>query len=923
MKKILLSIIGLVIVFQLFSQIRYKEGCFSELQKDSAVVYSSSLRLNSPYLDESSTSDTSLLMDIYSPKGDTLKNRPAIIFVHGGAFVSGNRHHDDMVSFCQAFTMTGYITATIDYRLGMNIDDSKSAVRAVYRGIQDGRAAVRFLRANASTYGINPDKIFMVGSSAGGFIALQSVYMNEQSEKPTEAESYSYDMVTAEPPYLQTVIAPDLGNYDTGENLDQNGTPDAIISLWGAVQNTDLIKASDLVPTMLVHGKSDTIVPFEIGSPFNYPSFPETYGSDEINNQLVSLGFTNKDCYFVDNQGHEFYGVTNGMFNDGVFFNAYGDTIFKKSLNFFYNQLIKPDANHIVYVKPDGTGDGSSWGNAVSDLQGAIDAMGVEQVWVTKGTYYASAYLPGETDARMKSFQMKEGVHVYGNFNGTETSIDERDHLLIDEKELGNSVLTTNSNSYHIVVFDTTGYSVETILDGFEIKGGNADNISLPPHNFGGGVVLSPQSIVQNCYITDNNAEIGAGAVLYKGGLIDSCYFISNTASHEGGGIALLYDGTVKNSKISSNETSGRGAGVYMEGFSGTIKNCEITTNTSDDYGAGVYFRDVSSATIQGSYVADNTAGKSGGGIYAYNSSINIYSSTVVNNTATTGYGGGINSYSNASSTIVNSVFIGNTASTGDNIYKCSSGCTTSVSYSGIEGGYEGENNVNISSDDFASSFYKDLYDGVDNVNPPSKCLNAGNNSIVSESDFDIKGNSRVSFGIVDIGAFERTSCKAYQLTSTVPTGGGTVSPEDTSIYLNNSLTYTIKPNTNGILDVVLFNGLDVTDQLVIDANNYIFTIDTLKADGELNVTFNVLPNVDITTSASTGGSISPTNANIEYGGSQIFTLTFNEGYEFDEATFSGSGNVTDNQDGTITLSNVTSDGELSITFVIKQYEIT
>ncbi|MGD9679345.1 MAG: T9SS type A sorting domain-containing protein [Vulcanibacillus sp.] len=590
------------------------------------------------------------------------------------------------------------------------------------------------------------------------------------------------------------------------------------------------------------------------------------------------------------------------------------------------SKSLTPDVNGIIYVKSDGTGDGSSWSNATQDLQGAINAESVQQVWVAKGIYYASEYLPGETDDKMKSFQFKEGVHVYGNFNGDEVSINERDLLSINMKSSQNSVLTTNSSSYHIAIFDTTGYATETILDGFEITGGNADNISTPPHNFGGGVVLSPNSIVQNCFIHHNLAEIGAGAVLYKGGLIDSCYFASNTASLEGGGIAILYDGTVENSNISNNSTQSRGAGIYVEGYTGAIKNCWITDNNSDNYGAGVYFRDVPTATIQGSYVANNTSGKSRGGIYAYNSSINIYNCSVVSNYATTGYGGGINSYSNASAIIINSVFIANTATIGNNIYKCSSGCTTDVSYSGIEGGYEGENNVNISNDDFKSFYdelYDELYDGIDNINPPSKCLNSANNSLADAGSLDLNGNPRISFGIIDMGAFESTTCKAYNLTSTVPTGGGAVYPEDTSIYYNNSLTYNITPNANGVLDAVLFNSSDVTSKLQADGNNYIFTADTIKVNGELTVTFTLLPNVDITTSVSIGGSISPTNANIEYGSSQIFTLSFNEGYELDVASFSGSGTISDNEDGTLTLSNVTTSGELSITLKLKQYEIT
>ncbi|MDY6799737.1 MAG: T9SS type A sorting domain-containing protein [Bacteroidota bacterium] len=582
-------------------------------------------------------------------------------------------------------------------------------------------------------------------------------------------------------------------------------------------------------------------------------------------------------------------------------------------------KVLTPDENGIIYVKQSGNGDGSSWTNATDDIQAAIFANTVEEVWVAEGTYYPSDTLPGETGSKMRSFQMKEGVHVYGNFKGTEASINERD-IDFNNANNANTFLSTITESYHILVFDTTGYATETILDGFIITNGNADNIANPPHNFGGGVILSPNSIVRNCAIYENEAEIGGGAVLYKGGIIDSCIILNNSASHEAGGVAILYDGTVKNSTIYRNDSENRGAGIYVEGNTAFIQNCKIENNSSTDYGAGVYFRDVPIATIEGSYLINNEAGKSGGGLYAYNSSINIYNCTVVNNTASTGYGGGINTYNDASVNIINSVFIDNTAHSGDNIYKCSSGCTTTVSYSGIEGGYEGENNANITSADFSANYH--IYDGVDEINPPSQCLNSGNNSILN-TNIDMEGNPRLSFDIVDMGAFESTTCEAYQLTSTVTTGGGTATPEDTSIYLNNPLTYIIKPNTNAVLDEVLFNSVDVGDKLQVDGNNFTFTVDTVKTDGELNVSFSILPNVDITTSISDGGNISPTSANIEYGSSQVFSLAVNNGYEINEISYSGTAILTDNQDGTITLSEVTTSGELSVTLILKQYDIT
>ncbi|MDD2550174.1 MAG: right-handed parallel beta-helix repeat-containing protein, partial [Bacteroidales bacterium] len=554
-----------------------------------------------------------------------------------------------------------------------------------------------------------------------------------------------------------------------------------------------------------------------------------------------------------------------------------------------FSQNLTPDSTGTIYVKVDGTGNGSSWENATSDLQGAIDVYGVTQVWVSKGTYYATKLLPtNEVNFRMRAFQMKGGVNVYGNFNGNETSIDERSRIDTSMVGAENSVLTTNSISYHIVVSDTREHPYGAILDGFEIRGGKADYIVNPPHNFGGGIVLTKRTKVQNCYIHSNQAEIGAGAVLYQGGTIDSCYFMNNSASHEGGAIVVIEGGTIENSYIFNNTTSGRGAGIYMEdGGSGVIKNCKIIGNRADNYGGGVYFRNVESANIQGSYIANNIASISGGGIYVYNSSADIYSCTVVNNEATSGYGGGINSYNNASANIVNSVFIGNTASTGNNMHQCNAGCTLNVSYSGIEGGYEGENNVSISSNDFVDSDYDDLYDGVDEVSAPSKCLNSGDNSIVDASDLDLNGNTRIAFGIVDMGAFESITCITYQLTSSVSSEGGSISPASVTLAHGSSQIFTLAIDEGYELDEATFSGSGT----VVNNTDGTLTLGGVTSAGQLSVAFK-LKQYEITTSTSIGGGISPASVTLAHGSSQTFTLAIDEGYELDEATFSGSGTV-------------------------------
>jgi carboxylesterase type B len=78
-----------------------------------------------------------------------------MLWVHGVGFIFGEKSADDVVAFCDSFARRGYVTASVEYRLGFNPTSTKSAERAVYRGVQGLRATVRFMKENYDVYGIH------------------------------------------------------------------------------------------------------------------------------------------------------------------------------------------------------------------------------------------------------------------------------------------------------------------------------------------------------------------------------------------------------------------------------------------------------------------------------------------------------------------------------------------------------------------------------------------------------------------------------------------------------------------------------------------------------------------------------------------------------------------------------------------------
>lgn len=260
-------------------------------------------------------------------------------------------------------------------------------------------------------------------------------------------------------------------------------------------------------------------------------------------------------------------------------------------------------ADRILRVKPDGNdaNNGSDWGNALRSVQEAINRLAERgqggEVWVKAGTYQPSVYMSGESTDRSAAFVMKDGVSVYGGFEGNEETRAERDnkkgsmpwqytHPTVfvgnayggaatggggkcEYNEADNKWSVTGSNSNHVVWFanlDGTAFKNMTVLDGVTIKGGSAQETVGTKENFfgdrGAGVYMAGNAYLTNCVVTENAATgKGGGVYLYGGRIIGSLLY--NNEGQQGGAVYVDNSGIVLRSMLTNN-SGYDGAAVYM-----------------------------------------------------------------------------------------------------------------------------------------------------------------------------------------------------------------------------------------------------------------------------------------------------------------------------------------------------------------------
>ncbi len=451
-----------------------------------------------------------------------------------------------------------------------------------------------------------------------------------------------------------------------------------------------------------------------------------------------------------------------------------------------------------IFVNSNATGnnDGTSWANAYTNLQTAINAAtaSINELWVAAGTYK-----PNGT-ARTSTFTLKSNIKIYGGFNGSETTRAQRNtnlnltRLSGDISGNDNSTITATEttrqdNAYHVI--SLLGNIRDAYLDGFTISNGNANGPTLTSgttsaqyyHTRGGAIYLfpytpfdAPSIKVQNCILENNSgSDTGVFANYFANG-------ISN----------LSFNVNIENCVVRNNY-SGTNAQILINGASGfswygnaTVTNTLFHNNTS---GTGPSCL----------YLSASTA--SGGTALGINTQIT--NCTFSNNT---GVNGNVIRTDNGSNNYFrNSIIYGNGSLTPLNITGTGGPVINSTNI--CQGAQIGGQNVNpLLNTDYTLQSGSPAIDTGDNAYIPGTII------------YDLGGNTRINNSIVDLGVFEYYSV---------------LNSED----FNNTAKVSIYPNpTSHLLNIMVEENIksiklfSLDGKLVLETQNTVLQIQDLNS---------------------------------------------------------------------------------------------
>ncbi len=288
MKKTFTLIFSLLVIMTAHAQERYVDPVFTGITVEADVIYGQNISVLT-----GAPAVTDLVMDVYTPEGDTATDKPLVLIAHTGSFLpaivngtqTGTRYDSTAIEVMKRLVIRGYAVGIYDYRLGWNpismVQDVRTAtlLQAAYRGIQDTRTAVRYMRKlveeDENPYGIDPDKIGVWGIGTGGYLALGTGTLDDFSEVTLP----KFRDINGDPLIVEEV----LGNIDgTSEgffDFPANTIPGSLVNhegyssdivfsmnLAGAMGDSSWMDGNETAAFVGVHCTQDFFAPYSNGN---------------------------------------------------------------------------------------------------------------------------------------------------------------------------------------------------------------------------------------------------------------------------------------------------------------------------------------------------------------------------------------------------------------------------------------------------------------------------------------------------------------------------------------------------------------------------------------------------------------------------------------------------------------------------------
>lgn len=204
-----------------------------------------------------------LMMDIIRPWNEGGRY-PLVVFVQGSAWTFPNVYHE--IPQLSQLARMGYVVATIEHRSAVQGNPFPAY-------LEDTKAAIRFLRANADKYSIDPERVCIYGTSSGGNTALLvAVTGNDPrfktDEYPEQSDAVQLCVECFGPTELRTMIDLDPSKAAEGEKaliygLAGDISPEELLEKMSPINYVEPGMA--LPPFMLLYGDADTVVPYQQG----------------------------------------------------------------------------------------------------------------------------------------------------------------------------------------------------------------------------------------------------------------------------------------------------------------------------------------------------------------------------------------------------------------------------------------------------------------------------------------------------------------------------------------------------------------------------------------------------------------------------------------------------------------------------------